>query len=140
MSNCRRRTAYDGGVWFAGRGYAFWTGRGHAPDTAVLLGLAGFNPATLDPDTAGRSGRRCECDDDFQPGGLYLFILPWAVGALACALWRQWMSPRVPNELHHPYQILPRTPAGWRITRRHPGEGYNREALPHGLARTCRRV
>lgn len=28
------------------------TGRGHATDTAVLLGLAGFNPSTFDPDQA----------------------------------------------------------------------------------------
>ena len=28
------------------------TGRGHATDTAVLLGLSGFEPATLDPDAA----------------------------------------------------------------------------------------
>ena len=29
------------------------TGRGHATDTAVLLGLAGLTPASLDPDAAG---------------------------------------------------------------------------------------
>ena len=28
------------------------TGRGHATDRAVILGLAGFVPATIDPDTA----------------------------------------------------------------------------------------
>lgn len=31
-----------------------WTGRGHATDRAVCLGLAGFEPATLDPDEAER--------------------------------------------------------------------------------------
>ena len=31
------------------------TGRGHATDRAVILGLAGFEPATLDPDT-GEAG------------------------------------------------------------------------------------
>jgi L-serine dehydratase len=29
-----------------------WTGKGHATDRAVILGLAGFEPATLDPDAA----------------------------------------------------------------------------------------
>ena len=29
-----------------------WTGRGHGTDKAVILGLAGFDPATVDPDAA----------------------------------------------------------------------------------------
>jgi L-serine dehydratase len=29
-----------------------WTGKGHASDRAIILGLSGFEPATLDPDTA----------------------------------------------------------------------------------------
>jgi L-serine dehydratase len=31
-----------------------WTGKGHASDKAVVLGLAGIDPATIDPDAAGR--------------------------------------------------------------------------------------
>ena len=30
-----------------------WTGRGHGTDIAVILGLAGFEPETVDPDRAG---------------------------------------------------------------------------------------
>ncbi|MDO8289839.1 MAG: MFS transporter [Parvibaculum sp.] len=45
----------------------------------------------------------------FGPAGLYIFISFCAIGALAFALWRQRMSVPVPNELQHPYQILPRT-------------------------------
>ncbi len=29
-----------------------WTGKGHASDRAIILGLSGFEPATLDPDAA----------------------------------------------------------------------------------------
>ena len=35
-----------------------WTGRGHASDKAVVLGLAGQQPDTVDPDHADRSSRR----------------------------------------------------------------------------------
>ncbi|MGV8995821.1 MAG: MFS transporter [Parvibaculaceae bacterium] len=45
----------------------------------------------------------------FGPAGLYVFISLCAIGALAFALWRQRTSIPVPNELQHPYQILPRT-------------------------------
>ena len=31
-----------------------WTGRGHGTDKAVILGLAGFDPATVDPSAADR--------------------------------------------------------------------------------------
>src|SRR3954466_4163211 len=31
------------------------TGRGHATDRAVMLGLSGFEPRTLDPDAADRA-------------------------------------------------------------------------------------
>jgi L-serine dehydratase len=31
-----------------------WTGKGHASDKAVVLGLAGIDPATIDPDAADR--------------------------------------------------------------------------------------
>jgi L-serine dehydratase len=43
-----------------------WTGRGHATDKAIVLGLLGQLPETLDPDDASRrfddikSGRRLE--------------------------------------------------------------------------------
>jgi len=32
-----------------------WTGKGHATDKAVILGLAGYEPATIDPDQADQS-------------------------------------------------------------------------------------
>lgn len=31
-----------------------WTGRGHGTDKAVMLGLSGFSPETVDPDDAER--------------------------------------------------------------------------------------
>ncbi len=31
-----------------------WTGKGHATEKAILLGLAGHRPETIDPDDAGR--------------------------------------------------------------------------------------
>ena len=31
-----------------------WTGKGHATEKAILLGLAGLRPETIDPDEAGR--------------------------------------------------------------------------------------
>ena len=49
-----------------------WTGKGHATDTAVLLGLAGHEPETLDPDaidsilTDIRAAGRFEIDFNYQ--------------------------------------------------------------------------
>lgn len=43
------------------------------------------------------------------PAGLFLFTALCAGGALLFALWRQWSTPPVPDELQRPYQILPRT-------------------------------
>src|SRR5919202_6511739 len=34
-----------------------WTGKGHATDKAILLGLAGEEPETVDPDTADALAR-----------------------------------------------------------------------------------
>ncbi|HFB98738.1 MAG TPA: L-serine ammonia-lyase, partial [Bryobacterales bacterium] len=31
-----------------------WTGKGHGTDRAILLGLAGYDPETVDPDEAAR--------------------------------------------------------------------------------------
>ncbi len=35
-----------------------WTGKGHGTDTAVLLGLAGHEPETIDPDAMRRYPRK----------------------------------------------------------------------------------
>jgi L-serine dehydratase len=49
-----------------------WTGKGHATDTAVLLGLAGHEPETLDPDAVDsiltdiRAADRFEIDFNYQ--------------------------------------------------------------------------
>ena len=49
-----------------------WTGKGHATDTAVLLGLAGYEPETLDPDAVDsilndiRAAGRFEIDFNYQ--------------------------------------------------------------------------
>mgnify|MGYP001818751640 FL=1 len=49
-----------------------WTGKGHATDTAVLLGLAGHEPETLDPDAVDsilndiRAAGRFEIDFNYQ--------------------------------------------------------------------------
>jgi L-serine dehydratase len=47
------------------------TGRGHATDTAVLLGLAGFNPATFDPDKAGALVSNVRALGKLRLGGEY---------------------------------------------------------------------
>ncbi|MBL8574808.1 MAG: L-serine ammonia-lyase [Hyphomicrobiaceae bacterium] len=39
-----------------------WTGRGHASDKAVILGFAGFLPATIDPDAADAVVARIEAE------------------------------------------------------------------------------
>jgi L-serine dehydratase len=43
-----------GGLACSLHGSLAFTGKGHATDRAVILGLSGFEPATLDP-----TGRRC---------------------------------------------------------------------------------
>jgi L-serine dehydratase len=45
------------------------TGRGHATDQAVILGLAGFAPASLDPDEGVRSLERTAADGAMNLGG-----------------------------------------------------------------------
>jgi L-serine dehydratase len=42
-----------GGLACSLHGSLAFTGKGHATDRAVILGLSGFEPATLDPDRAG---------------------------------------------------------------------------------------
>ena len=45
------------------------TGKGHATDRAVILGLAGFEPATLDPDVAEAAVTRIRADGRLPLGG-----------------------------------------------------------------------
>ena len=45
------------------------TGRGHATDRAVILGLAGFEPRTLDPDEADRAVAQVRETGRLQLGG-----------------------------------------------------------------------
>jgi len=47
-----------------------WTGRGHATDRAVILGLAGFAPATLDPARAEAALARIAQERRVEPPGL----------------------------------------------------------------------
>ncbi len=47
-----------------------WTGKGHATDKAMILGLAGFRPDSLDPDLAEASFRDLRTDKRLRlPGG-----------------------------------------------------------------------
>jgi L-serine dehydratase len=45
------------------------TGRGHATDRAVILGLAGFEPATLDPDEGEAALMRIRAEQSMELGG-----------------------------------------------------------------------
>ncbi|HMP63420.1 MAG TPA: serine dehydratase beta chain, partial [Phenylobacterium sp.] len=45
------------------------TGRGHATDRAVILGLAGFRPATIDPDAAEAALARIAQEGRLTLGG-----------------------------------------------------------------------
>jgi len=45
------------------------TGRGHATDRAVILGLAGFEPATLDPDVGEAALMRIRAEQSMELGG-----------------------------------------------------------------------
>ncbi|GIX15661.1 MAG: L-serine ammonia-lyase [Paracoccaceae bacterium] len=47
-----------------------FTGRGHATDRAVVLGLAGFRPDTLDPDRAEQALARIAASGRIAPPGL----------------------------------------------------------------------
>jgi L-serine dehydratase len=47
------------------------TGRGHATDTAVLLGLTGLDPATLDPDAAAALAASVRADGRLRLGGAH---------------------------------------------------------------------
>src|SRR6516165_6677082 len=45
------------------------TGRGHATDRAVILGLAGFAPATMDPDAGEAALERIRAEQALPLGG-----------------------------------------------------------------------
>lgn len=47
-----------------------WTGKGHATDRAVILGLCGYEPATLDPDKAEEIEADVRAQGMVQPKGL----------------------------------------------------------------------
>ncbi len=47
-----------------------FTGKGHATDRAVILGLCGFDPATLDPDMAESALARVYAEKTLTPKGL----------------------------------------------------------------------
>jgi L-serine dehydratase len=46
-----------------------WTGRGHATDRAVVLGLAGLDPETIDPVAAAATAARVAAERTLHPGG-----------------------------------------------------------------------
>ncbi len=47
-----------------------FTGKGHSTDRAVILGLCGFEPATIDPDEAELALKRVEASGQVEPQGL----------------------------------------------------------------------
>jgi L-serine dehydratase len=47
-----------------------FTGKGHATDRAVILGLCGFRPETLDPDAADAAAARVHAEGRLAPEGL----------------------------------------------------------------------
>ncbi len=47
-----------------------FTGKGHGTDRAVALGLAGFDPATVDPDEAEQALAALRADHSLSPDGL----------------------------------------------------------------------
>src|SRR5215212_7345622 len=47
------------------------TGRGHATDRAVILGLAGFQPRTLDPDAGDKVIEAARADGRLKLGGVH---------------------------------------------------------------------
>ena len=47
-----------------------WTGKGHASDRAIILGLAGHRPDSVDPDAAGETEARVRADKRVTPEGL----------------------------------------------------------------------
>ena len=53
-----------------------FTGKGHATDRAVLLGLAGFEAATLDPESAEAALDRIATEHRVMPDGLELSLDP----------------------------------------------------------------
>ncbi len=55
-----------------------YTGKGHASDRAVMLGLMGFDPATVDPDAAEAALARLRESHSLEPGDLALAFDPAA--------------------------------------------------------------
>jgi L-serine dehydratase len=54
-----------------------WTGRGHATDRALILGLAGFQPDTIDPDAAEAELARIHAEHSLiLPGGRHIPFTP----------------------------------------------------------------
>ncbi len=47
-----------------------WTGKGHGTDSAVLLGLAGLAPETIDPDTVDDRLRTIHADKRIEVSGI----------------------------------------------------------------------
>ena len=47
-----------------------WTGKGHGTDSAVLLGLAGFKPETIEPDTVDDRLRAIHADKRIDVPGI----------------------------------------------------------------------
>jgi L-serine dehydratase len=47
-----------------------WTGKGHGTDSAILLGLSGLTPETIDPDSVDERLRRIHADRRIQVPGI----------------------------------------------------------------------
>ncbi|GAB5447090.1 L-serine ammonia-lyase [Gymnodinialimonas sp.] len=59
-----------GGLGCTLHGSLAFTGKGHATDRAVILGFAGFEPATLDPDQAEALEAQIRASGEVTPPGL----------------------------------------------------------------------
>src|SRR5580658_10121021 len=54
-----------------------WTGKGHATDRALILGLAGFTPDSIDPDAAEEALRQIHANHDLPlPDGTNISFDP----------------------------------------------------------------
>lgn len=62
-SICRFKVSLHGSLAF--------TGKGHATDRAIILGLAGFEPSTLDPDIAETVEKQIKQENKLTPPGLH---------------------------------------------------------------------
>lgn len=72
------------------------TGRGHVTDTAVLLGLSGFEPSTFDPDKASATLSQIRSSGLLPLGGTRLIQFDEHVDVLWCKRER---LPQHPNAL-----------------------------------------